>query len=87
VPAKVQMTMAELYALDPVVDYTVAGRAWGMARHKAARMLAEGTFPVEVKPVGVRKVCTKADLFESLGIPLSELGKPAPDTADASPAA
>ena len=72
-PVKVQMTMEELYALPPVVAYEVAGRAFGMARHKSARMLAAGEFPVKVRPLGVRKVVYKSELFTALGIPLSEL--------------
>jgi hypothetical protein len=82
VPVKVQMSMDELYAPPPQFSYEIAGRAWGMARHKAARLLKANSFPMPVLAIGSRKVCTKAALFASLGIPLSELGTAAPQPAE-----
>ena len=69
-PKQVSMSIDELLALPATFPVDIAGRAWGMGRHKAARLADEGNFPVPVQKLGQARMCTKADLFRSLGLHL-----------------
>ena len=62
------LTEAELLALPPAVELSVAGRAFGIGRTKAYELARAGQFPVKVLPVGLKFRVPKTAILEALGL-------------------
>lgn len=81
-PTVTALTLDQLLALPMTFGIETAGQAWGIGRTKSRELHRAEQFPVPVKRLGARLVCTKADLFASLGLNLdgspSGANSPAP---------
>ena len=80
----VSMTREELLALPVSFSIDTAGRALGMGRDKSRSLNRDGKFPIKVRELGPKLVCTRHELFAYLGLD-DETGKPIP--AERAPAA
>ncbi|KPI15711.1 hypothetical protein OK074_2156 [Actinobacteria bacterium OK074] len=63
------MTRDELLSLPVTVDVETAGRAFGVGRTVAYRMVRDGEFPVPVLRVGNKYRVSSAELRRVLGVP------------------
>jgi len=61
------MTQEELLALPTVVDIVTAGRAFGISRTTAYRLLRDGNFPTPIRLVGGNYRVTRTALLRALG--------------------
>ncbi|MCH5677967.1 helix-turn-helix domain-containing protein [Streptomyces gilvus] len=61
------MTRDELLSLPVTVDVETAGRAFGVGRTVAYRMVRDGQFPVPVLRVGNKYRVSAAELWRTLG--------------------
>ncbi|WNM34970.1 helix-turn-helix domain-containing protein [Streptomyces sp. Li-HN-5-11] len=62
------MTRDELLSLPVTVDVETAGRAFGVGRTVAYRMVRDGEFPVPVLRVGNKYRVSSAELWRALGV-------------------
>ncbi|MFE0642125.1 DNA-binding protein [Streptomyces sp. NPDC058877] len=62
------MTRDELLSLPVTVDVETAGRAFGVGRTVAYRMVRDGDFPVPVLRVGNKLRVRTAELWRELGM-------------------
>lgn len=62
------MTRDELLALPVSVDVPTAGKAFGISKLTAYRLVKSGDFPVPVIYVGRKVVVPRASLLRALGI-------------------
>lgn len=58
----------ELLALPPVVDVVTAGRALGIGRGTAYRLVRQGAFPLPVLSLGSRHVVVAEELRRLLQV-------------------
>ena len=58
----------ELLSLPVTVDVETAGRAFGVGRTVAYRMVRDGQFPVPVLRVGNKYRVSTAELWRTLGV-------------------
>jgi hypothetical protein len=61
-----EMSHEELLALPVSFSVYKAGRALGMGSDKTHQMVKSGEFPITVRSLGKRKICTRVDLFAYL---------------------
>ncbi|MFI1563909.1 helix-turn-helix domain-containing protein [Streptomyces sp. NPDC020490] len=62
------VTRDELLSLPVTVDVETAGRAFGVGRTVAYRMVRDGEFPVPVIRVGNKYRVSAAELWRVLGV-------------------
>ena len=62
------VTRDELLSLPVTVDVETAGRAFGVGRTVAYRMVRDGQFPVPVLRVGNKYRVSTAELWRTLGV-------------------
>ena len=62
------VTRDELLSLPVTVDVETAGRAFGVGRTVAYRMVRDGQFPVPVLRVGNKYRVSTAELWRMLGV-------------------
>jgi hypothetical protein len=72
------MTHEELLALPVSFSIYKAGRALGMGSDKTLAMHRKDEFPIPVRPLGSRLMCTRVDLFAYLGMDAHGAPLPAP---------
>jgi hypothetical protein len=67
-------TVDEIRAWPPTVDVPTAGRAFGVGRDEAYRLVREEQFPVPVLHLGRYLRVTRASVFAALGITDAAVG-------------